>query len=73
MDGIQWSLIETKLLHKEGRDDERNTTFSISSQRPMQSRFIKLKASNFGKVPAWHPGAGGDSFIFIDEIQIDTN
>ena len=73
MDGIQWSLIETKLLHKEGRDDERNTTFSISCQRPMQSRFIKLKASNFGKVPAWHPGAGGDSFIFIDEIQIDTN
>ncbi len=72
MDGTQWSFIETKLLQKEGRDDERNTTFSISCQRQVQARFLKIKASNFGKVPAWHPGAGGDSFIFIDEILIDA-
>ena len=72
VDGVQWSLLETKALHKEGRDDERNTTFSISCQRPARARYVKIKASNYGKVPAWHPGAGGDSFIFIDEISIDV-
>jgi hypothetical protein len=25
---------------------------------------------NYGKLPAWHPGAGGDAFIFVDEIEI---
>lgn len=72
MDGVQWSLLETKSLHKEGRDDERNTTFSISCQHLTRARYVKIKASNYGKVPAWHPGAGGDSFIFIDEISIDV-
>lgn len=33
-------------------------------------RYIKVRAVNFGKLPDWHPGAGGDAFIFIDEIEI---
>lgn len=33
-------------------------------------RYIKIKAMNFGKLPTWHPGAGGDAFIFVDEIEI---
>jgi len=34
-------------------------------------RFIKVEAINYGKLPNWHPGAGGDAFIFIDEIVIE--
>lgn len=34
-------------------------------------RYIKLKAINFGKLPSWHQGAGGDAFIFVDEITVD--
>lgn len=33
-------------------------------------RYIKVKAINYGKLPQWHQGAGGDAFIFIDEITI---
>jgi putative alpha-1,2-mannosidase len=36
-----------------------------------KARFIRVKAYNFGKIPAWHPGAGGDPWIFIDEIFIN--
>ncbi len=36
-----------------------------------KARFIKVKAVNYGKLPSWHQGAGGDAFIFIDEISID--
>ena len=33
-------------------------------------RYIKVFAKNFGTIPEWHPGAGGEGFIFIDEIWV---
>ena len=33
-------------------------------------RYLKVFVKNYGKLPAWHPGAGGDAFIFVDEIEI---
>ena len=38
---------------------------------PTKARFVRVKAINLGKIPAWHPGAGFDAFIFVDEIFID--
>lgn len=35
------------------------------------ARYIKVIAYNFGKLPQWHQGAGGDAFIFIDEITVN--
>ncbi len=43
--------------------------FVLSNQQ-VKARFIKVKAYNFGKLPEWHMGAGGDAFIFVDEITI---
>ncbi len=37
----------------------------------VKARYVKVKAINFGKLPSWHQGFGGDAFIFIDEISID--
>jgi len=37
---------------------------------PVSARYVKVKAKNFGTLPNWHQGAGGDAFIFIDEITI---
>ncbi len=37
----------------------------------IKARYIKIKAQNFGTLPTWHQGAGGDAFIFTDEIMID--
>jgi hypothetical protein len=30
-----------------------------------------MRARNFGKLPDWHEGAGGDAWIFADEILIE--
>lgn len=38
--------------------------------RPISARYVKVKAYNFGKLPDWHQGHGGDAYIFIDEISI---
>ncbi|MGI8884183.1 MAG: GH92 family glycosyl hydrolase, partial [Pyrinomonadaceae bacterium] len=37
---------------------------------PVKARYVRVKAINLGKIPAWHPGAGFDAFIFVDEIFI---
>lgn len=37
---------------------------------PQKARYIRIRAENYGKLPAWHAGSGGDAWIFIDEITI---
>ncbi|NDI99988.1 alpha-mannosidase [Flavobacterium sp. LaA7.5] len=35
------------------------------------ARYIKVKAYNYGTLPEWHQGHGGEAFIFIDEITVE--
>ena len=42
-----------------------------ASFSPVQARFIKFIARQYGKLPSWHEGSGGDSHIFIDEIEVE--
>ncbi len=37
---------------------------------PTKARYVRIRAYNFGKIPSWHLGAGGDPWIFIDEVII---
>ena len=41
-----------------------------SSKKAVSARYVKVIAKNFGKLPEWHQGFGGDAFIFIDEITV---
>jgi alpha-L-fucosidase len=34
----------------------------------VKARYVKLVAENVGICPAWHKGAGGDAWLFVDEI-----
>jgi hypothetical protein len=40
--------------------------------KSQKARYVKVIATNFGKLPEWHQGfpSNGDAFIFIDEITI---
>ena len=38
---------------------------------PTKARYVRIHAYNLGKIPSWHPGAGGDAWIFVDEILIN--
>lgn len=35
------------------------------------ARFVKVIAKNVGRCPAWHSGAGGKSWLFVDELIIE--
>ncbi|MBI3519660.1 MAG: glycoside hydrolase family 92 protein [Bacteroidetes bacterium] len=45
-------------------------TFFKNEVNRVNTRYIKIKATNFGKLPDWHQGRGGDAFIFVDEIEV---
>ncbi len=51
---------------------EENTILNFTSKetKAKKARYVKVIAKNFGKLPDWHQGFGGDAFIFIDEITI---
>lgn len=42
----------------------------MSKQASTKTRYVKVIAKNYGKLPEWHQGAGYDAFLFIDEITI---
>jgi predicted alpha-1,2-mannosidase len=54
-----------------GKDDEKVSIKLWANNINRKAKYIKIWAKNYGKLPDWHPGKGGDSYIFIDEIQID--
>jgi hypothetical protein len=43
----------------------------VKSIAPRSARYVRIRAVNFGKIPAWHPGSGGDAWIFADEIIVE--
>ena len=51
---------------------EENTILNFTSNetKDKKARYVKVIAKNYGKLPEWHQGAGGDAFIFVDEITI---
>ena len=55
--------------------DPREMTPTIRDYRvkvpSIKTRYIRLHIYNFGKIPSWHPGAGFDAFIFIDEVFLN--
>ncbi len=51
-------------------DKKVQTTNVEASFTPVAARYVRVRALQYGKLPAWHEGAGGDTHIFVDEISI---
>ena len=34
-------------------------------------RALRFHAINYGSIPEWHLGAGGEAFIFVDELIVE--
>ncbi len=70
-DGIKFSKPVTVINKVADKDEEVSVSDIVAKlSAPVNARYVKIKAINYGKLPAWHQGAGGDAFIFIDEISI---
>jgi hypothetical protein len=61
------------VLLNDVKDDDYNVkmkNFSAVLPSGVSTQRIKIKAYNYGKLPKWHQGFGGDAFIFVDELEV---
>lgn len=70
MDGINYSVAATQKLEQDERSEQVITKNISLNLKPVQARYLKIKAINYGKLPEWHLGYEYDGFawIFCDEI-----
>ena len=61
-------------LRATAKTDEapRTNTVTFDAPQPQKVRFLYLKFTNAGLLPEWHPGAGGQTFFFVDEVSVRT-
>lgn len=69
-DGRQWSAPVIMPLQLDPKDLNNQVLRPELRFAPVKARWMRLRAGQFGKLPPWHAGAGGDSFIFCDEIEV---
>jgi predicted alpha-1,2-mannosidase len=71
MDGQNFELIQQKSIETKTDDyTPKHDVFGLDINK--KYRYIKVGAEQrFNTIPDWHLGAGGSSWIFIDEILID--
>lgn len=70
MNGKDYVLLKTIDNTIDPKDEKVQIKDFATEILPTEARFLKVKAYFFGKLPEWHQGAGGDSYIFIDEISV---
>ncbi len=69
--GRQWSTAIAS--HTIARDTmDALTTELWTEPISKRARYIKVIARNAGPCPDWHPGNGGPTWIFVDEVLIET-
>ncbi|MDN5201481.1 DUF2961 domain-containing protein [Fulvivirgaceae bacterium BMA10] len=69
--GVRYKAVgEINYKIEEHKDGNTTKDFTHKLNKGHSARYIKIKAKNIGKCPSWHPGNGGDAWIFIDEVII---
>lgn len=68
-DGRNFTLFET-INNPINEKDETILTHTFFTSKPMNTKYIKMKAYNRMTNPSWHLSAGEKSWLFIDEIII---
>jgi predicted alpha-1,2-mannosidase len=70
-DGKKFELMESIANNMKAEDQKVQVkTFAKQSKQPVKTRYIKVIAKNYGTLPEWHLGKGGDAFIFVDELEL---
>ena len=60
---------EIKNIFPDNLEGSFNNDYTLSIKNH-NAQFIKVTAENYGVCPEWHLGAGGKTWIFVDEITI---
>lgn len=69
-DNVNFTLVQTIQNTLDPKETETKIIDFKSTILPTPAQYLKVMAYNYGKLPEWHQGFGGDAFIFVDEIII---
>ena len=70
MDGKDY-VLQGHLTHSLDPKDETRRILEFSQPMNVDARYVRVAARNFGLLPEWHLGAGGQSYVFIDEVTFN--
>ena len=70
IDGVNFTRVADIKTDIDTTDMKEQIRDFVQSISPVKARYVRIHAHNLGKIPSWHPGAGEDAFIFVDEIIV---
>ncbi len=64
-------LSQLSKMDQPNDDITRIQDYVFENLEPFEARYLRIRAKNIGYCPEWHDGAGGEAWLFIDEIIIE--
>jgi len=68
-DGTRFQEIQTLAVDGDQRTENVVRTFGFTWAMPLV-RYVRFHVEGTKQLPAWHPSAGGTSWVFVDEIVV---
>ena len=72
LDGKEWSRFG-QASHAIDQDDEAPIRYTFQIDGYSIARFVRFQVKNHGLLPEGHLGAGNPSWVFMDEVSLQTN
>ncbi len=69
-DGVSYKTVSdtNNFLPIEDQNPQvKNVTVTFA---PINAKYVRIQAMQYGKLPSWHESPGGDTHLFVDEIGI---
>ena len=69
----RWGMVENTEFEavRERQEESVQHTFTCHGNYTT-ARYVRIKATNYGKMPDWHISAGEQACLFVDEIEIGS-
>ena len=69
----RWGMVENTEFEavRERQEESVQHTFTCHGNYTT-ARYVRIKATNYGKMPDWHISAGEQAWLFVDEIEIGS-
>lgn len=72
VDGINYKIVGTENYKKLAQQEEPASITTLSLDLvPTPAKYVRVTVKNFGNCPVWHLGAGGKTWLFLDEIEVE--
>ena len=69
-DGKEFTEVALANYEAEGENDPNDLKEYTLDFPETSAKYLKIHAKPVTSIPAWHPGAGGGAFLFVDEVVV---